>query len=109
MAPSAFQSAKLALVEQLGLSKDALHIYVGLGIFLVATVVSRKRLGSPLPWLLVLLAAAAGEAWDRHDDLTANGHWQWQGSVHDLWNTLFWPTILLLLGRLGLLAGRPAK
>jgi hypothetical protein len=99
-----FQSAKMALVEHLGVSKDACHIYVGLGVFLLATVVLRTRRGSLIPWLLVLLVAAVGEFLDRYDDLHQIGYWRWQESAHDLLNTLFWPTVLLVLFRLGLLA-----
>ncbi len=105
MDTSAFQQAKLDLVTLLGLSKDALHIYVGLTVFLLATLVSRKRLGSPIPWLLVLAVAVVGEAWDLYDDLRTIGHWRWRASWHDVWNTLFWPTVLLVIGRLKLLRG----
>ena len=103
MTGSWFQGEKLELVHRLGLSKDALHIYVGLGVFLLATLLSKRRFGSPMPWLLVLAVVLAGEAWDAHDDLVSGGHWRWWASAHDAWNTLFWPTVLLILGRLNLL------
>jgi hypothetical protein len=104
-----FQSAKLELASTLGLSKDALHIYVGLGIFFLATILSRRRFESPIPRLLVVLAAVLGELWDRHDDIETVGRWHWWASFHDLWNTLFWPTVILTVGRLNLLRKRTGR
>jgi hypothetical protein len=45
METSWYQSAKLFLVSALGLSKDALHVHVGLGVGLLARV--RMRRSSP--------------------------------------------------------------
>ena len=75
---SALQSAKLWLVQHLGLAKDALHIYVGLALLLGCVILFRWPLRSWKPWAVVALAAA---------------NW------HDIWNTLFWPTMLMLLAR----------
>jgi hypothetical protein len=105
---SAFQTAKLALVENLGLSRDACHVYVGLILFLVPLLVLPKRRAAGLAWMLVLLAALAGEALDRSEDLRLLGYWQWRESIHDLWNTLFWPTVLYLLFRFRLLRRKGA-
>lgn len=104
MEPSIYQILKYAVVDGTGLAKDALHVYVGLGVFLGTAVVLRRRLGSALPWLAALAAACAGEMFDMRDDLRTFGAWHWQGSIHDLWNTLFWPTVLTLMARGGVLA-----
>lgn len=93
------QSAKLFIIATLGLSKDALHIYVGLSVFLITALVLRKSLRSFLPWLAVLLVALAGESLDAFDDIQSLGHWRWGASIHDIVNTLFWPTVLLCLAR----------
>lgn len=98
---SAVQSIKLAIEEVAGLSRDALHIYVGLGVFLVAVVVSRKPLRSSVPWFAVLAVAVAGELVDMIDDLGRLGTWQWSASLHDVLNTVFWPTALWLFARRG--------
>jgi hypothetical protein len=99
METSAFQSLKLALVDLSGLSKDALHIYVGLAVFLLVAIALRKPLRSPVPWLAVLLLAVLGESLDSRDDISHYGAWRVLVSVHDIANTLFWPTVLLLLAR----------
>ncbi|MBM4254622.1 MAG: hypothetical protein FJ147_01855 [Deltaproteobacteria bacterium] len=99
---STIQTIKLFLVALTGLSKDALHVHVGLGTMLGAAMVFRRAVRSFLPWLMVLLAAVCGEMLDMYDDIIGSpGYWQWEMSVHDIANTLFWPTILLLLARSG--------
>ena len=50
-----------------GLSKDALHVYVGLAVFLLA--LTRWRIGSLPPLLVVLTVALAGEVWDLIDNI----------------------------------------
>jgi len=101
METSAFQSIKLAIVATTGLSKDALHIYVGLAVFLAVAVVLRKPLRSTVPWLVAFAMAIAGEVLDMRDDIASLGYWRWGASVHDALNTLFWPTVLLLIAKLG--------
>ena len=46
MAMSAFQSMKHEIVQFASLSKDALHIYVGMGVFLLGSAVAQKGLRS---------------------------------------------------------------
>ena len=99
--PSTIQMIKLFLVALTGLSKDALHVHVGLGTMLGAVMIFRLEFRSFLPWVVVLVAAVCGEMLDMFDNLSSLGHWQWGMSVHDMANTLFWPTILLLLARSG--------
>lgn len=98
---SAFQSLKLDLIAVLGLSKDALHPHVGLLLLFAAAGLWRRPLRSPWPWLTVLTVALAGELLDRRDDLASLGYWRWQVSLHDLLNTLLWPTLLTLWARCG--------
>jgi len=99
------QSIKLAIISTTGLSKDALHIHAGLAIFFIAAVVLRKLLRSIVPWLLVLALAIVGELVDMRDDSLSFGYWRWDASVHDILNTLFWPSVLLLLARFSVLFG----
>ena len=99
MEPTTFQSIKLAIIAASQLSRDALHVYVGLATFLVAAFVFRRSIRSYLPLLAVLVVAMLVEAVDLRDDLITRGHMRWLASTHDLLNTLFWPTVLLLLAR----------
>jgi hypothetical protein len=96
---SRFQQAKLSLMEIFGLPRDALHIYVGLAIFLLAAALFRQPLRARFPILLTLAAAVAGEAWDVIETHGAGKAIAWTGSWHDIWNTCFWPAVLFLLAR----------
>ena len=99
------QSIKLAIVADTGLSKDALHVYVGLTVQFVAALVSRKTLRSAAPWLAVFALALVGELIDMRDDLVTSGHWRWGASLYDIVNTIFWPTVILALARRRILFG----
>lgn len=94
-----FHEFKLAIIDMTGLTKDALHIHVGLAVFLGAALMLRKPLRSLAPWIIVLAVAAFAEALDLRSDRAALRNWQWADSVHDIVNTLFWPSMLLLLAR----------
>jgi hypothetical protein len=96
---SALQIAKLWLVAHTGLAKDALHIYVALFLLFGAALALRRPLTSWRPWLVVLAAALIGEAWDIRDRLVKAIPLDFRGDWHDIWNTMFWPTAILLLAR----------
>lgn len=101
---SALQAAKLWLIGLTGLGKDALHIYVGLALFLGSAVLFKWSLASWKPWAIVLAAALLGEAWDIRDRIASDMALDLAGDWHDIWNTLFWPSVLVLLARYGGLA-----
>jgi len=94
-----FQATKLLVVASSGLAKDALHVYLGLALFLAVRLVWRWRFGWLLAWLAVLAMALGGEWLDLlGEELVGvlqpdRAHW------HDIWNTMFWPTVLALVGR----------
>lgn len=97
METSLLQAFKLAIVSATGLSKDALHIYAGLAVFLLAAVLMRDRPSLARPWCVVLLAAVVVEALDLRDDVASLGHWRWAASLHDVLNTIAWPSVLAVL------------
>jgi hypothetical protein len=100
VAESSFvQSLKLDIVGFTGLSKDALHIYVGIGVWLLAAAVFRRSITTLRPWLVALIVACGIECFDAFDDWVQLGHWRWRASLHDVINTMFWPTVLALLAR----------
>ena len=99
MAMSAFQGFKHELVQLASLSKDALHIYVGMTVFLVVAAIARKGLRSGLAVLVVLAVAVVGEILDLRDEYRSREHLLWLASLHDLLNTCFWPLVLWLLAR----------
>ena len=96
---SLFEARKISLIDATGLDKDALHIYFGLTLFLLVRLAWRWRGGWVVAWLAVLAMACGGEWLDMTVENSRAAiqpdaaHW------HDIWNTMFWPTILLLAGR----------
>jgi len=96
---SPFQSFKHEMVQFAALSKDALHIYVGLVVFLAVAAFARKGLRSTVALLAVLGVAIVGEVLDLRDETRSRGHLNWWASIHDLVNTCFWPLALWLLAR----------
>jgi hypothetical protein len=96
---SPLQQAKLFIGDHVHLAKDALHIYVALALFLGSAMLFRWPLKSWRPWLVVLAAALIGEAWDLRDSLVYHTPIELGGNLKDVQNTLFWPTVLVLLAR----------
>lgn len=99
METTAVQSLKLLVIQATGLSRDALHVYLGMLVFLLSAAILRKRIGSPAPWVAATVAACALEALDARDDMQLFGHWRIGASAHDIVNTMFWPTVLFLIAR----------
>lgn len=99
MAMSGFQSFKHHMVQFADLSKDALHIYVGLAVFLLVAAIARKGLKSGWAILAVLVVAVIGEVLDLRDEFRLRERLLWWSSLHDLVNTCFWPLVLWLLAR----------
>ena len=97
--PLDFQQFKVVMLGFTGLGKDALHIYAGMGLFLFVRLAWRWRGGWILAWLAVLAMACTVEWIDMQAEAANSAlqpdaaHW------HDIWNTMFWPTVLLLVGR----------
>lgn len=98
-----------------GLHMDALHVHAGVLCLILAALVLRRPLRSPLPWLVVLAIVLANEAydlsydpWPARADIWPNRDTQFAESLKDAWNTMLVPTVLLILCRFApqILVGR---
>lgn len=96
---STFQQMKIFLVHSSDLAKDALHIYVALALFLGSCLLFGWKGRQWKPWLVVLLAALAGEAWDIRDTLANGSTVRIGANWKDIWNTMLAPTVLMLAAR----------
>ena len=94
---SIYQNLKLQMLEVLNLSKDAIHIYIGMGAFLSAVVIWKKGRIGGLCLIPVFCIALLMEILDLRDDLSSLGYVRWSASIHDFLNTIFWPTVLVAL------------
>ena len=93
-----------------GLGMDALHVHAGVLLQVAAALVLRRRLSSPLPWLLLLLFVLANEFYDYGYEIWRDRAAQRAEALRDSWNTMLLPTLILLLARYApqLFVGRPA-
>ena len=103
---SPLQSAKFWLIQHLGLAKDALHVHVGLLLFVGSALVFRWPLRSWEPWAVALAGTLLGEAWDLRDSVVYHTRIDLWGNWHDVWNTMLWPSLFVLLARTTALFGR---
>jgi hypothetical protein len=92
------EAIKAAVAAWTELDRDALHIYAAVLIQLGSAALLGRTLASPWPWLIVLAFALGNEWLDVHrDDLVEA--WEKAAALHDLWNTMLLPTLLLLVVR----------
>ena len=89
---------KAAISLWTDLERDALHIYAAILVQVGSAALLRRNLASPLPWLVVLVAALSNEMLDSYRDGLVEP-WERVAALHDLWNTMLVPTILALLVR----------
>lgn len=75
-----------------GLPDTILHIHAGMAVLMLARIITRRSLGSFIPWSLVVVAEAFNEIMDRLNF----GSWRWDDTLLDIVNTLFWPTVICL-------------
>jgi hypothetical protein len=59
----------------------------------------RRSMASPWPWLVVVVAVAANEAYDLAYEIWPQRSMQYAEGLKDGWNTLLLPTALMLLAR----------
>ena len=88
---------KTELSELLFLSRDALHIHIGLGIYVAAMLVLRRGPASMMPWLVVLAFELANEFLDAFHHSPPDI--DIIGALRDIGNTMLWPTVVLLVSR----------
>ena len=95
---------KIRLVEYVGLTNDAMHVHGSILILFASAMILRRRPDSLWCWLIVF----AAELFNEYADLKglAPGEASIDASVHDLYNTMLWPTVIVILGRLLFPPGR---
>jgi hypothetical protein len=102
---SEYQLLKRQILEVLPLSKDAIHIYIGVGCLLLSIFVLRRH---PAAWTALLLGVVVSivmEALDLRDNVRYPLTVRLVESARDLANTNLAPLLFVLVTRLRL--GRP--
>ena len=97
MDTSFYQSIKQTVLNISGLSKDAIHMYIGMVVFSVWVVLFKKAVRSFKSLLPVIAVALLMESIDMWDNFHTLGRLRLLASLHDLLNTTFWPFMMVLL------------
>ena len=102
-----FETFKLSVIAATGLDKDALHIYVGVSVYIVCLLVLRpiikkQGLSSFIALIVVTGVALAGEYLDNRyiivpKGFSALGSEAIKASIHDLINTCLLSYVLFAL------------
>lgn len=101
--------AKSFLARTSAVSMDALHVIIGVILFLLFAIFLRRSLASWLPWLAVLLVVVINEMLDLAVETWPNRSEQLGESGKDVLLTMLLPTLLLIAARFapGLVAACP--
>ncbi len=94
-----FLAAKEVLLDLFLLSRDALHIHIGLAIYFAAHWVFRCKLGSLLPIGILLIISLIGEVLDARILLQTGSDLHLAENLRDIWNTLLWPLMFTAFWR----------
>lgn len=90
--PALYASLIQQIGDGTGMVDSLLHVHAGMAVLLLARVVTRRSLSTPIPLAVVALAEFANELLDRMH----YGSWRWTDKLGDVANTLFWPTVLFV-------------
>lgn len=90
-------SYKMWLIDTVGLTNDAMHVHGSLLILCVSAILLRRRPDSLWCWLIVFIAELFNEYADFRG--APPGEATMDAALHDIYNTMFWPTVILILGR----------
>lgn len=106
---SEYQNAKLIVLSILEISKDAIHIHIGLIVFFASVVLWRKGAFDARCLVPVVIVAFLMEMLDLREDYKSVGRIRMAAvtaSIHDMLNTLFWPVVIVVLAWIGKLHDR---
>ena len=111
--PLAFYNLKHYIVELTGLERDALHIYIGIMVYVAVIALLRRYMRSSKAALLALIAVTVvtliGEYLDLRQQVDFGLEMRFGDSIHDTINTCFWPYALYALGRWTTLLDAPRR
>ena len=93
--PLFYHSIILWIGEKSGLPESILHIHAGMAVLLAVRLVSRRSLGTFIPFAFVVLAEGANEVLD----YLVPG-WSLDDTYRDIAFTLFWPFVISLAVRI---------
>ena len=94
-----YEGYKVAFATWANISDRELHTHLGLLVFALVIIVLRRPMRSPWPWLAAVVVEGVNEYFDH----LAYGSWRWPDTRIDIIFTLFWPTLLFVAARSGVI------
>jgi len=88
---------KIQIAIWTGLADDTLHTHAGLLIVVATAFVLRRPPWNWRPWLAALVIELLNETWDLFQPFYPTDEGNIPASLHDIWVTMLWPTVVLLL------------
>lgn len=79
-----------------GLPDSTLHAHAGMAILVLAALVLRRKPWNWRCWLTVLVIETINEAYDLLQPFYPTDEGNLPASWFDMWNTMLWPTVILL-------------
>jgi hypothetical protein len=98
-AMSSWHQGKLFLEHAVQVSHDTLHLIVGVLIWLVAALLTRRPVTSWIPWLWVLAFILWNEAADLWNEHWPDAGQQYGEGAKDVALTMLVPTVLMFAAR----------
>ncbi|WP_367109346.1 hypothetical protein [uncultured Psychrobacter sp.] len=104
-----FNTFKIHIIETTGLAKDALHIYVGVGVYLfclfaLRPIIKKQSVRGFIALIVVTGVALLGEYLDNRHIILPKGVFALKivdikASIHDLINTCLLPFMLFVVNK----------
>src|SRR4051812_1193280 len=94
-----WHQGKLFVEHSIGINHDALHIIVGMFVWLGLCLVSRRSIASTRPWLWLLAVILWNETVDLWTEQWPDPGMQYGEGAKDILLTMLLPTVLGLLVR----------
>ncbi len=91
-----FYSLKRTLLGMMPLSADALHVHIGLLLFLLCAALARGERRFTIAFLATLAICLVGESLDLAYDLLAGNRLRWRNGIKDIVGTTLWPGVWAL-------------
>lgn len=84
---------KQLVADMIAPGSDSLaHVHGGMAVLLLARLITRRSLATPIPLACVVVMQMLNECIDRY----THGSWRWPDTIGDTINTLFWPIVLFV-------------
>jgi hypothetical protein len=99
-AMSGWHEAKLLVEHAVTISHDTLHVFVGVILWLLLAMVTRRPISSWYPWLWLFAVIAWNETVDLWNEQWPDPGQQYGEGVKDLLVTMAVPTLMMFAARL---------